>query len=236
MFLFRQIALSAHHKGHFSFYACPIKEGEVPKDDCFKEHPLEFVRDLMYGAPKDLDHPNRAYIPHQDYSKYEYNSLGHHVHKYTFRLPSDIQGDLVLVQWHYLTANSCTHDGYDSYSFPSDWPDLGYSVLPVCASIPSDGSMEGNNVPEQFWNCMEVTVTGDSTEWCQNGTKHSSGAYCCNECDGTCGGSGCGKRTGGANQCCKGRIEESGVFCSDASDVACIIPGGGRRERTLRGV
>jgi hypothetical protein len=30
--------------------------------DCLDAHPLEFVEDLTYGVPKDVNHPERAYF------------------------------------------------------------------------------------------------------------------------------------------------------------------------------
>lgn len=54
--------LSAHHKGHFEFKACPLSESQVPDKNCFDSHPLEFISDELYGAPKDFQHPDRAYI------------------------------------------------------------------------------------------------------------------------------------------------------------------------------
>ena len=35
--------ITAHHKGHFEYKACPIQPGEVPTQACFDAHPLEFV-------------------------------------------------------------------------------------------------------------------------------------------------------------------------------------------------
>lgn len=56
------ILLTAHHKGHFQFSLCPIQYGEEPTGDCFEDYPLEFISDPLYGAPKDANYPNRAYI------------------------------------------------------------------------------------------------------------------------------------------------------------------------------
>jgi hypothetical protein len=62
-------------------------------------------------AQPDPNYPTRAYIPPQDY---------HTAYKY--RLPAGLEGDLVLIQWHYVTANSCSDEGYDQYDFPApDW-------------------------------------------------------------------------------------------------------------------
>ena len=60
--------LTAHHKGHFEYKACPIQAGEIPTQACFDLHPLEFVHDIFYNAPVDPNFPERAYIPNSSHS------------------------------------------------------------------------------------------------------------------------------------------------------------------------
>ena len=111
---------------------------------------MEFVSETPLAdrvAPElavpDPNYPTRAYLPPADY---------HTAYKY--RLPADLAGDLVLIQWYYLTANSCSGPGYDQYAFPT--PDWCISQCRVeCKNeIPSDG----RGIPEQFWNCAEVST------------------------------------------------------------------------------
>ena len=55
--------ITAHHKGHIEVKACPMtNQGDVPSQSCFDSHPLEFVSDELYGAPKDANYPGRAYL------------------------------------------------------------------------------------------------------------------------------------------------------------------------------
>ena len=49
--------------GHFEFHACPLSYPEMPTEECFKKYPLEFIRDVNYGAVKDEMYPERAYLP-----------------------------------------------------------------------------------------------------------------------------------------------------------------------------
>ena len=149
------VIVTAHHKGHFLFYACPVNEGEAPTDECFKANPLEFVSDNLYGAPKDPDFPNRAYIAPADYSGTINEGPGK-LYSYQMKLPDNVEGDLVLIQWWWLTANSCDFDGYDTYTWPADWGNMNSSVG-RCGTIPPSG----RGTPEQFWNCAEVTILGD---------------------------------------------------------------------------
>jgi len=78
---------------------------------------------------------------------------------HTYRLPNGLNGDLVLIQWHYFTSNSCIYTGYREYTWPVGWEVS--ETIPECQNIPHDG----NGVPEQFWNCAEVTIntTGRSS-------------------------------------------------------------------------
>ena len=91
--------------------ACAISPGEIPAQSCFNDHPLEYVSDPLHSAPKDVNYPERAYIPNSSTRPWNYQ------HRY--KLPSGVSGDNVLIQWKYITANSCNPPGYDNYPFPS---------------------------------------------------------------------------------------------------------------------
>jgi len=145
--------LTAHHKGHFELKACPIAPGEVPTQSCFDNNKLTFVEDKLYGAPADPLYPERAYIPLAENTLKEAN--GNYKYHHRYQLPEGLQGDLILIQWYYVTANSCALEGYDTYDFPPGF-DPGTST---CTSVAPDG----RGLPEQFWNCaeVEIRVTGD---------------------------------------------------------------------------
>lgn len=137
------VKLTAHHKGHFEFRACPIAPGEVPTKECFDAYPLTFVEDVLSQgetraqANFDVNYPERAYLALDDWEL-----------SYRYQLPPGLEGDLVLIQWYYITGNSCMAPGYDTY----DWPaggDFDPGTVPVCTSIPPDG----RGVPEQVSCC-----------------------------------------------------------------------------------
>ena len=108
-----KIKLTAHHKGHFEVYACPIDDvsdecigdesvecNSRPSKDCFAANPLTFVSDELHGAVADEEYPVRAYLaPNVQDLHYKY------------KLPDGLKGDKVLIQWYYLTANSCKWEG-----------------------------------------------------------------------------------------------------------------------------
>ena len=145
-----EIVLSAHHKGHFIFKACPINSTqESPTQDCFDAHPLLFVSDEFYGAPIDENHPERVYVaPDTVKNKVQSNKEGFGdamLFKYKLKLPeglaienavagngvsvadgvlgnNDNSSNLVLIQWYYVASNSgCIHEGYDVYPWPEEW-------------------------------------------------------------------------------------------------------------------
>jgi len=148
-----EVVLTAHHKGHFEVKSCPVDPGQIASQECFDSHPLEFVSDELYGAPKDINYPGRAYIAPPSITQSDTSGvLGMFFH-YKFKLPDDVFGH-VLLQWYYITGNSCTAEGYDNYSFPQ--PNWAPSGVSTCSDIPADG----NGVPEQFWNCAEVYIDG----------------------------------------------------------------------------
>ena len=60
-----------------------------------------------------------------------------------FKLPANLNGDIIILQWHYVTGNSCVDVGYDKYNFPSGW---GNSNLSTC---PQPISLTGEGAPEQ---------------------------------------------------------------------------------------
>jgi hypothetical protein len=127
------VKLTAHHKGHFAFYVCPLANPatDIPSEACFKSHPLTFIEDV--GEPgvtvPDPNYPERAYI--RPSVGGGYGSVNEFSYKY--KLPNDVYGDTVLLQWHYITGNSCVAPGYDQYPKAQEFGNL----LQECASIVS---------------------------------------------------------------------------------------------------
>lgn len=84
--------------------------------------------------------------------------------EFVYRLPDGIHGDDVLLQWLYITANSCSPPGYAEYfeanpHLPSSYWTPG---LDTCTPpYPNDGS-RGTTWPERFYNCAEVKVLPSS--------------------------------------------------------------------------
>jgi hypothetical protein len=131
------------------------------------------------GANFDPNYPERAYIP---------LSSGYWNYTYKFKFPDGLSGDLVLLQWHYVTANSCTPSGYKEYNWPSgnDWHMASNLIVGSCGTLPLDG----NGAPEQVgisvnlhilfnsYSCFLMTflyvTTNEVLELCRNQVRSHS--------------------------------------------------------------
>ena len=106
-----EVTLSAHHRGHFIFKGCAVSStSQAPTQECFDEYPLTFVRDELYGAPKDENFPHRAYVAPPFHSQRQNSEKPTFekamLFRYVLQLPPDLVGDLVLIQWYYVAGNS----------------------------------------------------------------------------------------------------------------------------------
>ena len=90
--------LDTHHNGHLELRACP--NGENPSQECFDKpgHELTFVKDILYGMPKDFAYPERGY-----YAGGQGGGLKEF--EMEFKLPDTVYGDEVMLQYKYITAN-----------------------------------------------------------------------------------------------------------------------------------
>lgn len=88
---------------------CPIVEGEIASGDCFEhQYPLEFISDPLYGAPKDVNYHDCAYIAPRDIALKDNTGLSGDLFRFCFKLPDkNLSGDLLLLQWHYMILRSC---------------------------------------------------------------------------------------------------------------------------------
>ena len=88
------------HFGHIEIYVCP--NGSGSNQNCMFDHPATMIEDLTYGTLPDSRFPERGFIgPGLNF-------------KHKYRLPMGVYGNKVLLQWRYVTANSCIPEGYVS--------------------------------------------------------------------------------------------------------------------------
>ena len=121
-----EVMVTTHHKGHFEFKACSIVPllGDTtasslssiplplaaPTQECFSNGALAVVEDLLYGAPPDVNYPERAYIAPAGVVEYTNGIPAEQpvrgtLYKFKLKLPEGLTGEVVLLQWYYLTAN-----------------------------------------------------------------------------------------------------------------------------------
>ena len=79
------------------------------------------------------------------------------------------------------------------------------------------------SVEEGDGSSSSDSSTDDSSSEC-DGILSPLGFYCCASSCGTCGGSNCSGRSGGADACCTQNIKESGEMCENNAGAApCIV-------------
>jgi len=154
--------LDTHHNGHMVISACA--KGQTPEwppadSTCFNnpDNYLTFDSDPKYDMPADRVHPERGYY-------FGGESHGRGDFEMKFKLPAGVFGSQVLLQWKYITANSCKPPGYTEYfagrnSQNKKLPDSYWkkSVVGCTPPYPNDGA-RGTSLPERFYNCAEVTI------------------------------------------------------------------------------
>jgi len=164
------VVLTAYHQGHFVYKACPISVGGVATQECFDANPLTFVEDNLYGAVPDPNYPERAYLPKSGYQGImrDTEDVPGNLYSHKYRLPSDLTGSNVLVQWQYVTANSgCSHQGYNDYPWPQGFGGYQSNPCPLLTFA---------SINEQFLNCCEVEILSSSTTSTSSTTTTTIGA------------------------------------------------------------
>ena len=66
-----------------------------------------------------------------------------------------------MIQWRYITANSCFPPGYRNTEVGDTLQDLGWlraSGMSDCIFPYDPTGATGSGMPEQFWNCAEISI------------------------------------------------------------------------------
>ena len=139
------VRLTAYHKGFFEFRICKINgasaqdEAQQLTEDCFDQHWLKQANIPEAQNPGE----SKYYIGPESNGNWDYVMY--------YQLPAGLNCDgessRCVLQWHYLTGNSCNPPGIPAkYASP---------VLSTC------GIQSG--YPEEFWNCADITIYERST-------------------------------------------------------------------------
>lgn len=160
-----EIWMATNHQGHFELKGCPVEDGKSSSAtaECFEKYKLEFVEDVTNKMPQDDAYPERAYF-------YGGQGWGNTKFKYKFKLPEELSGNRVLLQFFWYTGNSCQYPGYSDYiSKNSDKLKWSPGKLTDCpgSMYPWNGDpflARSSGTPEYFVNCAEVTIGGTAPD------------------------------------------------------------------------
>lgn len=150
-----------------------------------------------------------------------------------------------MLQWVYVTANTCLSPGYRDVAWPASYSDCagdGGAVGWVSSYLPDCGDA----FPEEFWNCADIAIVPDR---CAAGVAADACGVCggddssCTDCAGVVNGGAtldcAGACNGGATLDCAGVCNGPAVFdqcgvCSgdDSSCIDCagVVNGGAARD------
>jgi len=172
---FVEAVLATHHRGHFELFLCDISDGGELTAACLQAQPLYRAEDNTARMGIDEDYPGRYYLEPKCAGDHEYPFPGtDYTHlqpgqkvRAKYQLPTNVTCSHCVLQWWWITGNSCTAPGYnkeglfpDEYSDCSgDGPGLGWKStgLRECGS-------DSGAYPEEFWNCADIQILpGDQT-------------------------------------------------------------------------
>lgn len=178
--------IEAHHAGHVEVGVCcedPRTTEEADMVQCFNEHKMEFVEDVLYGAPRDPLRPERAMLAPERYMKKSpTQGLSYKFpmpYEVRMRVPEGQSGEHCLLRWVYYTGHVCEMPGYDDYPYPENgwrfaWRRGGHQGRVTQCDLENVTMVDGeffSNVdfndapllgnakwPERFWNCADVEI------------------------------------------------------------------------------
>jgi hypothetical protein len=151
------VIITAHHMGWWQFYLCD--KGDELSQTCLNKIMLHRDPHDPSISPVDPNFPGRYYIIPTCYGTEM--SMNQTVR---YKLPEGLTCPHCVLQWYWVTGNSCHGGGYTGVNFPKiDNPCIGdgYSTgwLPRANSACVDNT---KIYPEEFWNCADVRIEAAS--------------------------------------------------------------------------
>lgn len=166
-----EVTLTAHHMGWFEFSICDKDTLSDPigpiTQRCLDQHKLKRFSGDDSISPVDPAHPERFYtIPACFYDGEREKKM-----EMKYVIPRDLECEHCVLQWYWVTANSCAGPGYFDGII-----DL-FPATPAGKDCSGDGGSQGwvpgpvyngakrecltrDGQPEEFWNCASISVTG----------------------------------------------------------------------------
>ena len=179
-----EVVVTTHHRGHFEFSLCDMGtvQGDRVTQSCLNQHRLQRAPGSAGTSPIDAAYPGRYYLEPScatadtagkypgtvDGSTPDYVERWHasaQKMRADYVLPPGLVCDHCVLQWWWVTANSCIPKGHKEF-FASGKAPTKYAAC--SGDGPGQGwagmALEDCNVhswPEEFWNCADVAVTAD---------------------------------------------------------------------------
>ncbi len=162
------VDVTTNHNGWFEFFICDaVKCGGDVSEACFKKgHCHAMIREKTpvcesglskECAPVDEKYPGRWYLPCRK-KGFEHFMGGPYMR---YKLPSGFESKHAVIQFYWVTANSCNPPGHLDYF--KRYPMKAWGMC-----IGDGGARGGRNpalaecgaggFPEEFWGCADVSV------------------------------------------------------------------------------
>merc|ERR1719422_3076264 len=155
--------ITAHHFGHLEMSICDRRiNSSAGADACLSRWRLVRAEPPADCRPNDARtdcqpvdnlHPERYYLPPQSKGR---------VHKFRYRIPSNLECAECTLQWRWWTANSCVPaEDYGCYwdqMMAAGWSTSGFHGY--YSGHPCGNARQAmcNNRGEQFVNCVDIKV------------------------------------------------------------------------------
>jgi len=103
------VTITAHHRGHFEFRMCDSAKLSDPKEvtwACLSQNLLKRVSVPGEVSPVDTNHPERYYLDPEcapGYNKTVYAK---------YQIPSNLTCERCVLQWWWVSANTCNPPDY----------------------------------------------------------------------------------------------------------------------------
>lgn len=159
-----KVWVSTHHHGWFEFYVCDKSDLADPAgritQACLNKHKLlRSQSDPLNESPIDPEYPGRFYMYPKCHMSLNADGQGYMRIKYD--LPRDLNCDHCVLQWWYVTANTCYGGGYGNVvksRFPNTYSNCIGDGMARGWLPRSDMSICGDIYPEEFWNCADIRI------------------------------------------------------------------------------
>eukprot|EP00752_Nemacystus_decipiens_P016303 g14579.t1 len=162
---------STNHWGHIEMFLCDAAdlpdgpEDSIVNQSCFNKYPLDRAGDDEGNSPVDpanrgrfiLDPVCRAGETDQEMLP---GAFPGDVATARFQLPQGVTCERCVIQMVYYTGNSCKHQGYAEFN-PESWPSTCAPTKDQWINEEVGFCGEGDNYPEEFWNCADISITSD---------------------------------------------------------------------------